>query len=86
MGKKLDDSALDGVTGGMILDASEIPGSDPLMPWEVLDDCTGNRRGAFATKEEAIAAAGGHGASSEEVSWDYVKMIRDMHQGGKDGQ
>lgn len=29
MGKKLDDSALDGVTGGMILDASKIPGSDP---------------------------------------------------------
>ncbi len=86
MGKKLDDSALDGVTGGMILDASKIPGSDPRKPWEVLDDRTGDRREAFATKEEAIAAAGGLGASSEVVTWDYVKMIRDMHQGGKDGR
>ena len=86
MGKKLDDSALDGVTGGMILDASEIPGSDPRKPWEVLDDRTGNRREAFATKEEAIAAAGGLGASSKVVTWDRVEMIREMHQGGKDGR
>ena len=40
--KKLGDDQLEEVTGGVIFNASGIIGSDPNMPWEVLDNRNGN--------------------------------------------
>ena len=59
MNNRVDDSVLDGVTGGVLFNASGISGADPSKPWEVLDDHSGNniylngQKQAFETREQA---------------------------------
>ena len=83
--RKLGMNELDTVGGGAIFDASEIKGSDPNRPWEVLDD-NGNivvfdgEELRFKTREEAIALAHVVGVSDEQVYWDWVTKRRKFHQ------
>ena len=82
MPKKIDDKALEGITGGAIFNANNICGSNPEKPWEVIDDKNGmivevcGQRQAFATKGEAIEAAERLGKNPSEVYWDQVLQMR----------
>ncbi len=72
----LDPALLEGVTGGVVFDASGISGADPNNPFEVLDDKNGTKLGAFKTRDAAMAAAGMLGQNHMEVNWDQVLELR----------
>ncbi|MCR5686549.1 MAG: hypothetical protein K6G58_00755 [Lachnospiraceae bacterium] len=76
MNGKIDESLLEGVTGGVIFDASGISGADQNNPWEVLDDTTGNVLGRFKSKNDAVWAAGQIWKNHMEVNWDQVLQLR----------
>ncbi len=73
---KLDEAMLDGVSGGVIFNASGIIGADSNNPWEVLDDTNGNTLGRFPNRDDAVAAAGKLGKNHMEVNWDQVQQLR----------
>ncbi len=73
----IDDDALNGVSGGLIFDASMIDGSDPFLPYEVLDDSTGRVLIRAATVEQARKYAERLGMSVEYTSdWTRVRRLR----------
>ena len=77
--KKLNDSELENVSGGFIFNASNISGSDPSRPWEVIDNKNGNVLNRFATKEQAWSCASSYGGSTYdtmEINWDDVCSLR----------
>ncbi|MBQ7562810.1 MAG: hypothetical protein IJT16_02340 [Lachnospiraceae bacterium] len=76
--RRLDDSALDNVAGGVLFDASGISGADPTHPWEVLDDKNGNKITSFATKQEALDYLRNNGQNHMEVNWDQVLQLRNL--------
>lgn len=91
--KRLDDSNLEGVAGGVIFNASNISGADSNNPWEILDDHTGNniyidgKKLTYRTKEEAIAAINRlaqdnpnfkNSVNTMEVNWDQVLSMRGL--------
>ena len=76
--RKLSEEELDGVSGGVIFNASNIIGSNKDKPWEVLDekgnivrDKDGNEL-RFASRDDAVAAAATAGVSWKEVDWNWV--------------
>ncbi len=76
---KMNDSDLGNVTGGLIFNASNISGSDPLRPWEVIDNKNGNVLDRFATRAEAEARARQFGSNEYnvmEVTWDGLVSLR----------
>jgi hypothetical protein len=82
MKNKIDDSTLEGVSGGVIFCSKGISGADAEKPWEVLDDHTGNNiywngeKQVFRTREEAVKAAKMIGANVVELTWDQVLQMR----------
>ncbi|MBQ9361516.1 MAG: hypothetical protein IJT96_10840 [Lachnospiraceae bacterium] len=76
MNGKLNDDMLEGVSGGVIFNASGIIGADNNNPWEVLDDKNGNTLGRFSNRDDAVAAAGRLGQNHMEVNWDQVQQLR----------
>ena len=73
---KLNEAELDGISGGVIFDATGIDGADSGNPWELLDDTTGNTLGRFPTRDAAVAAAGAKGKNHMVVNWDQVQELR----------
>ena len=76
MKNMLTDDELNNVAGGVIFNASGISGADHNNPWEVLDDKTGDVRGRFANRDDAVAYAGRMGQNHMEVNWDQVQQLR----------
>ena len=74
--RRLDDSVLDNVAGGVLCDASGISGADASRPWEVLDNNNGNKIISFATKDEALNWLRANGQNHMEVNWDQVQHLR----------
>ncbi len=77
--KNLNEKELENVSGGFIFNASNISGSDPNKPWEVIDNKNGNVLDRFATKDEAIAKAQSYGSNpynGMETDWNSVVTLR----------
>ncbi|MCR4909440.1 MAG: hypothetical protein K5985_11475 [Lachnospiraceae bacterium] len=74
---RLNDNALDQVSGGAIFEASGISGHDPKNPWEVLNE-KGEVLDRAATRDDAIWLAGKNGVSRDEVTWDDVLKMRGL--------
>ena len=75
----MNDEALSNVSGGLIFNASNISGSDPARPWEVIDNKNGNVLARFANKDDAIANAkqyGGNPYNVMETDWNTVVSLR----------
>ena len=83
--KKIDDSNLEAVSGGVVFNATGISGADPTKPWEVLNDHTGDniyingQKQTFATKGEAMDMAKRLGQNAMEVNWGQVCDMRSNH-------
>ena len=73
---KLDESLLEGVTGGVVFDATGISGADMSRPYEVLDDKNGAVLGRFTTMADARTAAGFISQNHVELNWDQVLELR----------
>ncbi|MCR5591484.1 MAG: hypothetical protein K6F73_08095 [Lachnospiraceae bacterium] len=73
---KLDESLLEGVTGGVVFDARDISGADPSHPFEVLDDKNGTVLGRFTSMNDAMYAAGTISQNHMVVNWDQVLQLR----------
>jgi len=76
---KINDNELNNVTGGFVFNASNISGSDPAKPWEVIDNKNGNVLARYATRDEAVAqAASYHGSNYDtvEIDWNGVVSLR----------
>ena len=54
---KIADGDLDNVSGGRILNAAGMAGSDPNNPWEIVDNKTGATLYRYNCKEAAIVDA-----------------------------
>ena len=75
----INDADLGNVSGGLIFNASNISGSDPTHPWEVIDNKNGNVLARCATRDQAVAAAqqyGGNPYNAMEVDWNAVVSLR----------
>lgn len=75
----INDAELGNVSGGLIFNASNISGSDPARPWEVIDNKNGNVLARFATRDQAVAAAqqyGGNPYNAMETDWNGVCALR----------
>ena len=77
---RLSDNDLEGVSGGVLFNASKISGSDPGKPWEVLDNNNGNVLNRFTNRAEAEKwtrdTYGNAGGNTMEVNWDQVQAMR----------
>ena len=77
---KMNDSDLENVSGGLIFNASNISGSDPSRPWEVLDNKNGNVLQRFTSQADAetwVRTTYGAGAlNTAQVDWNYVQALR----------
>ena len=71
---------LDEISGGMIFNASNIEGSDPNYPWEVLDNNDCRVLGRFPNRDLAVQYANSFGDGSsydaQEVDWNTVQRLR----------
>ncbi len=78
--KKIHDAELDNVSGGLLFNASNIIGSDPSRPWEVLDNKNGNVIQRFSNENDArnwvINTYGSNALNTANVDWDYVQALR----------
>ena len=76
----IDDDALEGVSGGLIFDSSNIAGADPNNPFEVLDDSNGQVLARANSYEQARRYAEHMGQSIDFTKdWNSVQNLR----GGK---
>lgn len=78
MNKQINEQKLNSVNGGLVFNASNISGSDPTKPWEVLDNKNGNVLGRFATEGEALANAASYGPNpynTMETDWNSVVSL-----------
>ena len=77
---RLSDDDLEGVSGGVLFNASKISGSDPGKPWEVLDNNNGNVLNRFTNRADAEKwtrdTYGNAGGNTMEVNWDQVQAMR----------
>ena len=73
--KKLTDSELDAVAGGMVMNATGMNECNPTKPWEVIHNNTGEILGRYATQDEACYAAGQYKSGSK-----YDKMLVSQEQ------
>lgn len=77
---RISDEELDNVGGGLIFNASQIIGSDPNRPFEVLDDRTGDVLARAQTYDQAVQYAKNMGKSYEYTEdWDRVVWLRNNH-------
>ena len=72
---RINDDALDEVSGGAIFCSKGIMGADPNNPWEVLDD-KGNVVGRFNNRNDAINCARDKNLGTWEANWDMVQSMR----------
>lgn len=73
---ELNDSELEEVNGGMILDSTGWAGEcDPSRPWEVIHNNTGEVLSRWATRDEACYAAKQYNSGS---SYDTMICTRDQ--------
>ena len=75
---EMDDSRLEGISGGVLFNAAGIIGADPNNPWEVLDDKTGNVIARFPNRHDALAATGKFSENHMEITWDQVQQLRGL--------
>ena len=85
--KELNESDLEQVTGGMILDATGWVGEcDPFRPWEVIHNNNGMVLSRHATRDEACYAAkqykSGSSYDTQIVTRDIVEYLRAHPQSG----
>lgn len=80
----LDDSDLDKVAGGMILDATGLPECVPGKPWEVIHNNTGEVLSRWGTQAEACWAAKQYNSGSpydaQIVSIEEITYLRNHPQ------
>ena len=77
--QKISDDDLNNVSGGCVFNASNIAGSDPRNPWEVIDNHNGNTIGRFPTKQQVIDEARKYGSdpmNTMEINWGQVRQLR----------
>lgn len=79
--RELNDSELEQITGGMILDSRGWEGEcDPFRPWEVIHNNTGEVLSRHATQDEACWAAkqyrSGSSYDTQIVSREIVEYLR----------
>ncbi len=77
--KKIDENELGKVSGGLIFNASNISGSDPANPWEVIDNKTGNVIARYPTRDQAVSKAqsyGGNPYNAMEIDWNSLVSLR----------
>ena len=78
--KMIKDEELDNIAGGLIFNASNISGSDPTKPWEVLDNKNGNVLMRFSNETDAVnwvtSTYGNNALNTARVDWDYVQALR----------
>lgn len=75
--RKITDEEVDSASGGLIFNASNIIGSDPQNPFEVLDDTNGNVLARANTYDLAVQYATRMGKSYEYTEdWDRVLRLR----------
>ena len=73
----ISDGALEGVSGGLIFNASNIAGSDPNNPFEVLDDRNGQVLARANSYDQARQYAEHLGQSIEYTDdWDRIQRLR----------
>ncbi len=73
----ISDDALEGVSGGLIFNASMLDGSDPDGPFEVLDDSNGQVLARANSYEQARQYAERLGISIEYTDdWDRIQRLR----------
>ena len=77
---KLNDSELGKVSGGFIFNASNISGSDPANPWEVIDNKNGNVLARFnneqAAKDYVTKTYGSYAYNTMEINWNDLVALR----------
>lgn len=73
---RINDNTLDKISGGVIFDATDIIGSDPYNPWEVLDDKDGHVVARFPNKWAAQMSVGALNENHVEVTWEQVLQLR----------
>ncbi len=76
---RIDDKELENISGGLIFNATNIAGSDPANPWEVIDNKNGNVIGRFPTRDQAYASASSyHGSTYDtiEINWNDLCNLR----------
>ncbi len=74
---QINDDELEGVSGGIIFNASRISGSDPNNPFEVLDDNNGQVLARASTYDQARRYAESMGKSVEYTEdWDRILRLR----------
>ncbi len=83
--KKINDSELDKVSGGAVFDAAGIPGSDPDMRYEVINETDniilnkykkGDVIGKYNNSGDAAKAARNLGLSDDFIGLDEVNRLR----------
>ena len=76
----INDDTLEGVSGGLIFNASNISGAKPETPFQVLDDNNGQVLARANSYDQAVRYAEHMGKSAEYTEdWDKVQKLR----GGK---
>ncbi len=77
--KRLNDEELEGISGGMIFNATGRPEADPFRPWEVINNDNGEILGRFSTQGEACEFAKRFGKNPYNdmiVPWETVEELR----------
>ena len=77
--EKMNESELGTVSGGLIFNATNISGSNPDLPWVVIDNKNGNVLNRFRTKAEAEACAqsyGNNAYNTMEIDWNALVSLR----------
>ena len=74
--RKLNMDELEQVNGGYVYKADDVPG----LPWEILDDATGETIQRFTSYEEAVKAAKLEGVSEKELNKKEVDKLRSNPQ------
>ncbi len=79
--KKIKNEDLESVSGGYIFDATKIDRSPETFRkrWEVIDDITGEVRGAFDRLGKAEEVADDLGLSKDRIEWDFVNELREKN-------
>lgn len=79
--KKINDSELNNVNGGLVVYAQGLPEFNPACPWEVIENGSGNVLGMFCSRDEACSFArslGPNEYNAMEVDIYVVSNIRDQ--------
>lgn len=77
--QKLDDDALENVSGGYLFYAGQISGADPNKPWEVIDNHNGSVIDRFSNRSDAERRArdfGSEPANTMEINWTQLQQLR----------